>query len=182
MQNLCFFSFFKNHFLLKIIFWLLRSIWLPRVHCILVLFWLNLVKKIIKGISLQIFLLTNKYFTQTFFFTNKFFFPKIIDRLTKLLQWIQLHGIHRILFMFLLFSILRIIQRDYRASAGFEELIGIVTWEVQRNEYHTDDWWGKDQSGEGRPPHVRWRWKWWGRELPGCTGVSHCREGYVFFY
>ena len=29
---------FFNHFLLKIIFWLLRSIWLPRVHCILVLF------------------------------------------------------------------------------------------------------------------------------------------------
>ena len=30
--------FFKNHFLLKIIFWLLRSIWLPGVHCILALF------------------------------------------------------------------------------------------------------------------------------------------------
>ena len=39
MHNLCFFIiFFKNHFLLKIIFWLLWSIWLPRVHCILVLF------------------------------------------------------------------------------------------------------------------------------------------------
>ena len=30
--------YFKNHFLLKIIFWLLRSILLPGVHCILVLF------------------------------------------------------------------------------------------------------------------------------------------------
>ena len=30
--------FFKNHFLLKIIFLLMRSIWLPGVHCILVLF------------------------------------------------------------------------------------------------------------------------------------------------
>ena len=29
--------FFKNHLLLKITFWLLRSIWLPGVHCILVL-------------------------------------------------------------------------------------------------------------------------------------------------
>ena len=32
------YHFFKNHFLLKIIFWLLRSMWLTGVHCILVLF------------------------------------------------------------------------------------------------------------------------------------------------
>ena len=31
------FIFFKNNFLLKIIFWLVRKIWLPGVHCILVL-------------------------------------------------------------------------------------------------------------------------------------------------
>ena len=37
MHNLWLFFFF-NHFLLKITFWLLRSIWLPGVHCILVLF------------------------------------------------------------------------------------------------------------------------------------------------
>ena len=33
-----FIIFFKNHFLLKIISWLLRSIWLPGVHCIIVLY------------------------------------------------------------------------------------------------------------------------------------------------
>ena len=36
-----FIIFFKNHFLLKIIFWFLRSIWLPGVHCLLVLFFSN---------------------------------------------------------------------------------------------------------------------------------------------
>ena len=37
-----FIIFFKNHLLLKIILWLLRSIWLPGVHCILDLLRLNL--------------------------------------------------------------------------------------------------------------------------------------------
>ena len=42
-----FIIFFKNHLLLKIIFWLLQSIWLPRVHCILVLLLLVMVKLLI---------------------------------------------------------------------------------------------------------------------------------------
>ena len=41
MHNLWYFIIFlKNHFLLKITFGLLQSIWLPGVHCILVLFFL----------------------------------------------------------------------------------------------------------------------------------------------
>ena len=61
MHNVCFFIiFFKNHFLLKIIFWLLQSIWLPGVHCILVLFLLLFLhQEIVHWIGLfgEIFLL-----------------------------------------------------------------------------------------------------------------------------
>ena len=43
-----FIIFFKNLFLLKIIFWLLRSIWIPGVHCILVFFYCLSRKKLIQ--------------------------------------------------------------------------------------------------------------------------------------
>ena len=43
MHNLCFFIFLN--FLLKINFWLLRSIWLPGVHCILVLLQVKFILK-----------------------------------------------------------------------------------------------------------------------------------------
>ena len=57
---------FKNHFLLIIIFWLLRSIWLPGVHCILVLFQFFFSK----NFSTQIFLLAKNTYPKIFLSKN----------------------------------------------------------------------------------------------------------------
>ena len=57
MHNLIFFIiFFKNHFLLKFIFWLMRSIWLPGVHCILVLLRYDIAYVYLHVIALKVLL------------------------------------------------------------------------------------------------------------------------------